>query len=89
MSTKEEKPGNDHEVVTIHIDSKEKKSPNPTTGAALYTLGEVKSGYELFREIPGKGDDELIKNDAGRVELKNGQHFYSADQSLNPGSLWI
>lgn len=72
--------------VSIIIDKKEHKSPNPTTGAALYALGHVAAGYDLWRETHGKGDDERIPNDSTPVELKNGDHFYSAQSSLNPGS---
>jgi hypothetical protein len=72
--------------VTIIIDKKEKKSPNPTTGAALYQLGEVAAGYDLWKEVPGKGDDELIPNDGTPEMLKNGDHFYTAQSSLNPGN---
>jgi|GEM_PF-5798641 len=37
----EEKAGNEkHESASIHVDTTEKKSPNPTTRAALYVLGE-------------------------------------------------
>jgi hypothetical protein len=71
--------------VHIIIDKKEKVSPNPTTGAALYVLGQVQAGYELFREVHGKGDDEPIPNNATQISLKNGDHFYSAQQTLNPG----
>lgn len=74
----------DHEV-TIIIDKKEKKSPNPTTGSALYILGTVAAGYDLWKEVPGKGDDELIPNSVAEVQLKNGDHFYTAQSSLNPG----
>jgi hypothetical protein len=74
-----------HNEVHIIIDKKEKTSPNPTTGAALYVLGQVQAGYELFREVHGKGDDEPIPNDGTVVNLKNGDHFYSAQQTLNPG----
>jgi hypothetical protein len=52
-----------HEV-SIVIDKKEHKSPSPTTGAALYLLGKVPTGYDLFREVRGKGDDELIPNNS-------------------------
>jgi len=74
-----------HLEVTIHIDKKMYKSPNPTTGAALYTLGKVPAGYDLFEEVPGPGDDKLIPNDDKTIELKDGLHFYTAKQSLNPG----
>lgn len=79
--------GNDHETVTIHIGKKEEKSPNPTTGQALYTLGNVDAELlDLFREIPGKGDDVLISNDLTSIQLKNGDHFYTAQKTLNPGN---
>ena len=71
--------------VTIHIDKKKYTSPDPTTGMALYLLGAVKADHELFRELPGQGDDEPIANDATPVDLKNGDHFYSAQTTLNPG----
>lgn len=72
--------------VTIIIDKKEKKSPNPTTGAALYALGAVAAGYDLWKEVPGKGDDELIPKNGTEIQLKNGEHFYTAQSSLNPGT---
>jgi len=72
--------------VTIHIDKKKEKSPNPTTGATLYVLGKVPAGYDLFEEIHGAGDDKLIKNDNKEIELKNHLRFYTAKQSLNPGN---
>lgn len=75
-----------HLEVHIVIDKTQKVSPNPTTGAALYALGNVAGGYELFREVRGTGDDEPIANDAGPVTLKEGDHFYSVQKTLNPGS---
>jgi hypothetical protein len=73
------------EEVTIIIDKKEKKSPNPTIGAALYKLGEVAAGYDLWEEVHGKGDDVLISNDGAPITLKNGEQFYTAQSNLNPG----
>ena len=78
---------NPHSEVNITIDNNHKRSPSPTTGgAALYVLGEVKSGYDLFRETHGHGDDELIRNDSTQYELHDGDKFYSAQQTLNPGA---
>lgn len=74
-----------HEV-HITIDRKKFTSPNPTTGHALYVLGEVPQGYVLFREAHGHGDDELIQNTQAPIELHDGDKFYSAQSSLNPGS---
>jgi hypothetical protein len=71
--------------IVIHIDGKQYKSPNPTTGHALYVLASVKPGYALFRETKGPGDDELIKDDQASVTLNHGDHFYTAQRDLNPG----
>lgn len=73
------------ETVTIHIDKNKYTSPDPTTGAALYTLGKIPANYDLFEEIHGPGDDKLIPNDNTSIDLKNGLHFYSIKQTLNPG----
>lgn len=72
--------------VPINIDKKPLKSPSQTTGAALYALGGVRQGYDLFRETRGQGDDELIPNSGTEVTLNPGDHFYSAQSSLNPGA---
>lgn len=77
-----------HEEVNIIIDKKHKKSPNPTTGIALYHLGEIPDGYDLFKEIHGHGDDIFIPKDDKAITLKDGDHFYSAQSSLNPGTAW-
>jgi hypothetical protein len=76
-----------HNPAHITIDKKPKTSPNPTTGVGLYALGEIPSGYDLFREVRGKGDDQLIANDASSITLQEGEHFYSAQSTLNPGNL--
>ena len=44
---------NGHHEVPIYIDRKEQKSPSPTSGAALYALGKVAAGYDLYEEEPG------------------------------------
>ncbi len=74
-----------HEEVPITIDKQPKKSPDPTTGSALYILGGISTQYDLFRETRGQGDDELIPNNNTEIILKPGDHFYSAQKSLNPG----
>jgi hypothetical protein len=73
-----------HEV-NITIDRKKYESPNPTTGHALYELGKIPAGFDLFKETHGSGDDELIKNDATPIELHDGDKFYAAQSTLNPG----
>lgn len=78
--------GNEHETVVIHIGKEKKESPNPTKGNALYKLGNVDCDtLDLFRELPGQGDDELIPCDETEIQLKNGDHFYTAQKTLNPG----
>jgi len=56
----------EHEV-RIHIDRKPYNSPTPTTHSALYALGKVQAGYELFKEVHGDHEDEAIPNDAGTI----------------------
>lgn len=75
-----------HTTVNIIIDTKHHASPDPTTGHALYVLGAVPAGFDLYREVHGQGDDELIPNDATTITLKEGDHFFSSKQSLNPGN---
>lgn len=76
---------NQHLPIKIHIDKKLREaSKTPMTGAELKALGEVKPGMDLFQKIPGK-DDNLI-NDTDSIDLTNGDQFYSAPSSLNPGT---
>ncbi len=54
-----------HHEVRIHIDQTRHQSPNPTTGSALYALGMVKPGFELFREVGGDRRRSVGKERAG------------------------
>ena len=83
MTKEIEKKGK--EDVVIHIDKKKVNSPTPTTGAALYILGEVNDKYDLWEEVHGNADDILIPNDNTPINLKNGTHFYTTQKDLNPG----
>jgi len=77
----------DKKEVSVHIDKKDYKSPTPTTGAALYVLGNIDpNNYDLYEEVHGHGDDIHIDNDNKKVELKNGAHFYSVQKHINPGN---
>lgn len=64
-------------LVRIHIDREAYESPDPTTGEALYELGHVAKHRELFREVDGNAEDELVPRDAEKVRLKQDDHFYS------------
>ena len=61
----------------IFIDQNAYHSPNPTTGAALYALGKVKPGLELFREVTGDREDPEVANGPEAVHLKEDEHFHS------------
>jgi hypothetical protein len=63
--------------VRIHIDQVPHDSPNPTTGEALYTLGRVQLGLELFREVRGDREDPAVDNDAEPIHLREDEHFHS------------
>lgn len=61
----------------IHIDQHSYESPNPTTGFALYALGKVASGLELFREVEGEREDAAVPNDGTTINLRQDAHFHS------------
>jgi hypothetical protein len=51
--------------------------PNPTTGDALYELGNVAQGHVLYREVTGDREDTPIENGPEIVHLKEDEHFHS------------
>lgn len=63
--------------IRIHIDRNPYESPSPTTGEALYMLGQVVGHRELFREVSGDAEDELVPRTAEHVVLTPNEHFYS------------
>jgi hypothetical protein len=65
--------------VRIHIDQKHYQSPNPTAGADLYELGQVREGYVLYREVDGDQEDNLIRIDIPKVHLTEDEHFHTAE----------
>jgi hypothetical protein len=86
MPNEHEHGGGHPQEVPITIDKNHFKSPDPTTGAALYVLGGIPADYDLWREVHGHGDDELIPNNNTQIDLKPGDKFYSAQRTLNPGA---
>jgi hypothetical protein len=76
MNATQAEAGSEHEV-RIHIDQKPYHSANPTTGAALYVLGNVAAGLELYREVRGDREDPPIENGPEVVHLKEDEHFHS------------
>ena len=77
MNEAENKMSEKKHDVRIHIDQKEYESPNPTTGEALYILGNVQPGFELYREVRGDREDLPIPNGPEVVHLKEDEHFHS------------
>jgi hypothetical protein len=71
-------PDEKHEV-RIHIDQKEHHSPSPTTGADLYELGHVREGLVLYREVRGDQEDNLVRIDSPKIDLKEDAHFHSGE----------
>jgi hypothetical protein len=67
-----------HEV-RIHINRQVYHSPNPTTGEALFTLGDIPKNEALYREIEGNDEDERIVRDETPVDLVADVHFYSQE----------
>jgi Multiubiquitin len=63
--------------IRVHIDREVHQSPNPTTGLALYQLGNINGHRELFRETEGNQEDQLIPKDETTVRLQQDEHFYS------------
>lgn len=83
---KSKKPPEKDGKVSIIIDKKQHFAPSSEmTGAELKKLGGVAPAFDLFKDVPGQGDDIKI-GDADLVALKNGDHFYSVPKELNPGS---
>lgn len=67
------------ESVRIHVDQKPYHSPSPTTGAALYRLGQVKPGVRLYREVKGDREDPPIEDGPVTIRLKPDEHFHSGE----------
>jgi hypothetical protein len=65
------------QLVRVHINRQVVESPNPTTGEALYVLGDVGKHEKLYREVGGDKEDKLIPRDDTHVHLKEDEHLYS------------
>ena len=76
----EEHHAGHYHKVRIHIDQKRYISPNPTTAHALYALGEVRHGHQLFREVRGDEEDEPIFRNEEHLHLTQDEHFHSSEQ---------
>lgn len=63
--------------VRIHIDREAYQLRSPTTGKALYDLGDIDRSEDLFRELGGDREDEIVPRDMTPVTLVSDEHFYS------------
>jgi hypothetical protein len=64
-------------IVRIHIDQHRYESPSPTRGEALYLLGNVAPGSDLYREVEGKREDQPVWDDGEEIHLREDEHFHS------------
>ena len=72
-------------LVRIHIDQHRYESPNPTTGEALYLLGKVASGSDLYREVEGNREDQPVWDDGEEIHLHEDEHFHSGPAATITG----
>ncbi|OIT12636.1 hypothetical protein BL243_23095 [Ralstonia solanacearum] len=72
-------------VIPIFIDDvKFELHTNPVTGAQLRALVPVPADRDLWLDIPGPRDDDLIRPEL-QYEFTPGAHFYTAPSTINPG----
>ena len=67
------------QLVRIHINRAAYDSPNPTTGEALYGLGEIPAHERLYREVGRDKEDKPVPRDDAHLHLKEDEHFYSQE----------
>jgi hypothetical protein len=67
------------QLVRIHINREAFDSPNPTSGEALYGLGEIPAQERLYREVDGDKEDKPVPRDDAHFHLKEDEHFYSQE----------
>src|SRR3569623_1592838 len=72
----------EHKQVKIFIDQNAYHSPNLTRCAAVYALGKVEPGLELFREVSGDREDPEVANGPEAVHLKEDEHLHSGKPKM-------
>ncbi|MGA8148277.1 MAG: multiubiquitin domain-containing protein [Gallionellaceae bacterium] len=75
--------------VRIHINQQPHESPSPTTGEALYLLGKVQPGLELYREVGGDKEDQVVPNGLEIVHLKEDEHFHSGSPEVRHFDIFV
>ena len=64
--------------VRIHVDQHPYHLPTPTTGVALYELAHIGAELQLYKEVRGDREEQLIPRDDHEVHLHEDEHFHSA-----------
>ena len=72
------------QLVRIHVNREAYQSPNPTTGEALYVLGDIPKHEKLYREVDGDKEDKVVPRDDAQVHLTEDEHFYSQKSVRHP-----
>lgn len=75
--------------VRIHIDQRPYECPNPTTGEALYRLGHIQPGWELFREVGGDREDPAVPNEPEPIHLREDEHFRSGPEKPKRFTIFV
>ena len=69
--------------IRIFVNDKPYFAPKPAmTGVDIKDLGGIPRDYQLFKEVPGRADDLLVRDDE-TVNLKSGDKFHG----IVPGNL--
>ena len=85
-------PGADHghaHQVRIHIDQNPVFSHSPTTGEALYQLGQVPGGLVLYREVRGDEEDQPIEKGPKPLALMEDEHFHSGPEQAKEITIYV
>ncbi len=85
FTTRKDDP--EHDVFTIRIDRTEYKWPEEKiTGAELRRLPPtpIPPDRDLFQVVPGHNDREIKDDDT--VEVHDGLRFFTAPNTINPGT---
>lgn len=85
MEPSSHQPSEAQRVIPIFIDDiKFELHSTKATGAQLRGLVPVAADRDLWLEVPGPRDDELIRPELDYA-VKPGSRFYTAPSTINPG----
>src|SRR5262245_16132176 len=65
--------------IRIHIHQEPYESPSPTTGQALYILGKIPKGFDLYSEVRGDREDTASPNGPEALHLSLDEHFHRGE----------